>query len=57
MKKQSKNLKLNKSVVSELSIAKAGAVKGGISAPITWCIRRTIGCTVQSVDVVCSENC
>ncbi|WP_290671267.1 hypothetical protein [Kordia sp.] len=28
MKKHSKNLKLNKSVVSELSIEKAAAVKG-----------------------------
>jgi hypothetical protein len=29
MKKQNKGLKLNKSVVSELSIEKAGAIKGG----------------------------
>ncbi len=57
MKKQSKNLKLNKSVVSELSIEKAGEIKGGLSAPRTWCLNRTIGCTILSIDVVCSNNC
>jgi len=44
MKKHSKNLKLNKSVVSELSIEKAGAVKGGKTGAGTFCYTNQVGC-------------
>ena len=44
MKKQNKGLKLNKSVVSGLSIEKAGEVKGGKTGAGTDCYTNQIGC-------------
>lgn len=44
MKKQSKNLKLNKSVVSEFNIKNAGAVKGGKTGAGTFCNTNQQGC-------------
>ncbi|WP_298508055.1 class I lanthipeptide [uncultured Kordia sp.] len=44
MKKHSKNLKLNKSVVSELSIESAGEVKGGKTGAGTFCHTNQQGC-------------
>lgn len=38
MKKQSRNLKLNKSVISELSIDKANEVKGGKTGAQANCV-------------------
>ncbi|WP_298419293.1 class I lanthipeptide [uncultured Kordia sp.] len=44
MKKQNKGLKLNKSVVSELSLENAGEVKGGKTGAGTFCNTNQPGC-------------
>ncbi|MBC8754482.1 hypothetical protein H2O64_07345 [Kordia sp. YSTF-M3] len=44
MKKQNKNLKLNKSVVSELGAEKVGEIKGGQTGAGTFCYTNQIGC-------------
>ncbi|MBC8754481.1 hypothetical protein H2O64_07340 [Kordia sp. YSTF-M3] len=58
MKKQNKSLKLNKSVVSELSLENAGEVKGGRTGEGGFCKTTPFdyNCEFISVNVPCEPS-